>query len=329
MSVTIKDVAVLAEVSTATVSHVINNTRFVSGDTAEKVWSAVRQLNYNTNSVAKSLRSKKTNTIGLLIPDISNYFFSQIAEVVQNTLKQNGYRLILGNSNEDISDEKAQVELFNHQCVDGLIMVTTAGDVAYLREAIGHRYPVVFIDRKPVNYEADSVLVQNFEGAHDAVSRLIGKGHRRIGFISGLQRLSTSEERLEGYRRALQDHGIPVDDALIGYGNSKFESGYELTRSLVKSAMATALFIGNNLMTVGAVDYLIKDGFSIPGDVAVIGFDDYNWAEICNPPLSVIKQPACEIARKAAELLLQRLEEPDRPCREIRMPVEIIVRSSF
>lgn len=329
MKVSMKDVAQKAGVSTATVSHVINKTRFVRVETKKKVLDAMKELNYYLNSAARSLRSRKSNVVGLLVPDISNFFFTSIARGVENTLKKHGYNLILSNSNEDLKSEIEQIKIYNTQLVDGLIMAPVSGDHAFLNELLNRDYPVVFIDRKPKGYQEDCVVGNNIKGAYDAIRMLIKKGHSKIGIITGLPGLTTTDERLIGYKNALVDHKLKIDENLIKVGDSQFKGGYESTKELLKYTNITALFVTNNLMTVGAIKYLKEKRVAIPGDIAIIGFDDYKWASITEPSLSMVKQPAYDIGETASTLLIKRIKKEEvGGNKEYRLPTKLIIRDS-
>lgn len=331
MSVSIKHVAQQAGVSTATVSHVINETRYVSDEVKQKVYKAMKELDYRPNSVARSLRSRKSMIIGLLVPimaqDTSNFFFMTVAQGIESVLKTKGYALILSNSNEELETEKEQIKVFNAQLVDGLIIAPTKEEHTYLHDAVQGNYPVIFIDRKPKNYQGDCVLVDGIKGIYEGMKQLIAKGHERIGYISGPLGLTTSDERLEGYNKALTDHGHPVQESLIKVGTSSYEEGYRLAGELISSGV-TAILVSNNVMTMGVLDFVQKHQIQIPEQVALIGYDDYKWAEITSPPLSVIRQPAFELGERAAKALLERIEQPQLDYREIRLDASFIQRGS-
>ena len=331
MKVTMKDVAREAGVSTATVSHVINKTRFVEKETKNKVLGVLKKLSYYPNAAAQSLRSKKTKVIGLIVPDISNFFFTAVIKGIESTLKKYGYNLILSDSDENLKTEKEQIKVFNAKLVDGLIIAPASGDHTFLKKLLDRNSPVVFIDRKPQGYcPGDCVLVDNAEGAYKAVSMLIKKGHSKIGIITGVPGLTTSEERLEGYKKALVDYGIKVDQNLIKIGNSRYDSGYKLMKELLLNSNITALFVVNNLMTIGAIKFLKEKQIKIPDDLAIIGFDDYKWASITNPPLSVVKQPSRKIGEKASELLVKRIKKEETgDYKEYRLSTELLIRESF
>ncbi|HZG85837.1 LacI family DNA-binding transcriptional regulator [Paenibacillus sp.] len=330
-----KDVARRANVSTATVSHVLNGTRYVSRETAMKVYDAMRELNYRPNSVARSLRSKKSRTIGLLVPmtpqGVSNSYFMSVAQGIEKVLKANGYNLILSNSNDDALTEMEQIRVFDSQLIDGLIIAPSSQELPYLREAMTGDYPLVFIDRKPRAFAGDSIVTDGGGGTYRAVTHLIRSGHRRIGFISASLSLATSEERLQGYRRALAEHGIEPDDALVQAAKehgSSFEHGYRLACRLHRDHRATALFVANNVMTMGALKYLQEHRVTVPEEVALVGFDDYEWALITKPPLSMVRQPSQSVGEVAAQVLLDRIRDPSTSMQEIRLPTEFILRSS-
>lgn len=331
----IKDVAKLAKVSTATVSHVINGTRYVSDETKRRVYEAMDALSYRPNSVARSLRSKKSNIIGLLVPiqpeDTSNFFFMSVAQGIQHVLMENGYHLIFGNSKEDLKTEIEQIKVFDSKQIDGLIIAPTFDDHRYLKDSLTGNYPVVFIDRKPKNYNGDCVLADGAKGTDEAISYLIQKGHRNIGFITGTLGITSSDSRLEGYRNALTRHGINVDESLIKVeetSHSSFESGYNLAKELVSTGRISALFVANNVMTMGALHYLQEREIRIPEDIALIGFDDYEWARITRPALSMVKQPSYELGEEAAKLLLKRIKEPAKKPIEILLPTSLVIRDS-
>lgn len=336
MSVSIKDVAKKAGVSTATVSHVINGTRFVSEDTKQAVLRIMKQLDYRPNSVARSLRSQKSKIIGLIIPvtlpDTSSFFFSTVSQGIQKKLKENGYNLIVSNSTELQEDEIEQIRVFNSQLIDGLIIAPTANDHSHLNDVLNGSYPVVFIDRKPIGYLGDCVLVDGFKATYEAVKLLISKGHNRIAYIGGQLGMTTSNERFEGYRRALIDSGLSPDDSMVmhsNFGEATFQNGYNYTKELMSRSEFTALFVANNIMSMGTMAFLQEKGVKIPQELAVIGFDDYEWAKITIPPLSVIKQPSFELGVKAAEVLLDKINSPDDNYKEYRLDAQLIIRKSF
>jgi LacI family transcriptional regulator len=335
MAVSIKEVAKTAGVSTATVSHVINQTRYVSAATKRKVLVAMEALNYYPNQVARSLRSNKSNMVALIYPvgwsDTSTFFFASVTQGVQNKLKEHGYHLITSNISENVHDEMEQVKALNSLLIEGIIIAPTPDDHSYLNETASGRYPIIFIDRKPVGYDADSVLVDGKSITNEAVNYLINKGHKEIGFINGHLGITTSDERLLGYKNALLKNNIEIDESLIKIaevGKTSFETGYKLTKELLKVKGVTALFVANNVMSMGAMAYIQETKIKVPDELAIIGFDDYDWTKISTPPLTVIMQPAYEMGEKAAEVLLDRIKNPNREIREYRLSAKLIMRGS-
>lgn len=332
MAARIKDVASLAGVSTATVSHVINNTRYVSDEVKKKVLDAMKALNYSPNTVARSLRSRKSHIVGLIVPvkenDNSNQFFMTVANGIESVLKKQGYHLILSNSGENYAEELERIHMFNNQWIDGLIIAPTRRENGLEQRVFGD-YPVVFIDRRPDVLQGDCVLVNGYEGSFQAVKALLEKGHTRIGFISGKQNVSSVEDRLAGYCKALKDFGIEPDPSLIRSGESKPQAGYEAAAELVADGSVTALFVANNVMCMGVLKLIREKGIRIPDRLALVCFDDFEWTAVIDPPLSVVRQPAYELGEKAAQILLERIESPDRSIKEYRLPSHLIVRESF
>ena len=327
MSVTIKDVAKLAGVSITTVSHVINETRFVAEDTKQKVYRAIKELGYVTNSNARGLRSNVSHRIGLLVPEVSEYFPVDIIEPIENVLLKEGYQLILGYTHDRIDLERRQIENFNYQQIDGLLMFPAIGDHSYMKEICD--YPVVFLDRKAKNYEADCVLADDEDAVYRGISMLIEAGHKSVGIITGNQEISTSQVRYRGYEKALKEHNLTIDPSLVKMGNSKYSGGYEKTQELLDDGKMTALFPANIMMTISALKCLSYNNIRIPDDVAVLGFGDCPWAELTNPPLSTMRHPILELGKKAAEILLGRIKENTGEFRDYLIPVEIIKRKTF
>ncbi|AFH60857.2 LacI family DNA-binding transcriptional regulator [Paenibacillus caseinilyticus] len=322
-----------AGVSTATVSHVINGTRFVSEEAKAKVNRAMEELEYRPNTLARGLRSQKSMTVGLIVPilpsDTSNFFFLTVAQGIQKVLREHGYQLLLSsNMSGTPEEEREQIRLLQSKWIDGLIIAPAAGGTGFPLEPGEDGLPVVFIDRQPQGVSGDCVLGDSFGGAYEAVSLLLEQGHRRIGYIAGEEGITTSSERYEGYRQALADRGLAPDPLLEKSAASSFESGYACAKELLGAGGVTALFVANNVQTMGAMKYIQERGFRVPGELAIIGFDDYDWTRVTTPPLTVIRQPAFELGCRAAEVLLERIGQPDRPPQEYRLKAELIRRDS-
>ncbi len=331
----IKDVANAAQVSTATVSHVINGTRFVSEETRLRVQEAMAELHYTPNSVARNLRSKKSGIIGLLVPmlpgDSSNPFFMSVAQGIESVLMENGYNLVLGNTKESVQVEKEQLRLFLAQQIDGLILAPAPGDHTFVGETVGRDIPVVCVDRRPQGLRGDCVLADGRSGALEATRLLIRQGHRRIGFLSPVPGISSTEDRLQGYRQGLEESGIsfiPELAAALSPGENGFDSGYRLARGLYEEGGVTALFAGDNQMAMGAFRFFQEAGIPLPGKVALVGFDDYDWSRITTPALTVVKQPAFELGQTAARMVLDRVGVPDKEPELVRLPTRLVLRAS-
>lgn len=327
---TIKDVAKRAGVSVATVSHVINGTRPVSPDTAAKVWKAIKELDYHPNAVARSLRTRVTHVIGVVVSDITNPFFATLVRGAEDAAIEAGYSLIVCNSDEDLGKEDLYVNMLRRRRMDGLLIAPVRdGASPAVRELSRSGMPFVFIDRKAKGIAADSVLSDNFRGAYLATSHLIERGHERIGIVLGIPGATTTEERYAGYRAALREAGVGGDRELVAFGEYRTNGGYRCARGfLARRRPPTAIFSTNNLMTLGVLKALFAAGIRVPREMAVIGFDDLEWAEMGQPPLTVVTQRPYEIGNRAVKLLLERLGGYRGEPREIRVPVDLLVRGS-
>jgi len=332
--VNLKDVAEFAAVSIATVSRVINNSPAVNTETRRKVQHAVKMLNFHPNRVARrlsKLRMKEGHgkIIGLLLPDISNPFYVDVLRGVEDYALKHDYVVITCNFGQDEIREKLFLNILQSESVDGLVVVPVRGLDETVSQLVESGLPVVCLDRELSEIDVDVVLVDNRKGAYDAISHLIQLGHRRIGFISGLAKIPTSVERLQGYKDALEAHGIPVDEKLIKFGDSMHESGLSHTQELLKGKhRPTALFTGNNLITLGALEMIHRMGLRIPGDIALVGFDDMYWSISLNPPLTAVRQPGYDIGKRGAEMLLDRIGDHSRPTTRVIFDTELKIRNS-
>lgn len=329
--VTIRDVAERAGVSVATVSHVINGTRKVAPETAERVRRAMEELDYHPNAVARSLRTRKTQVIGVVVSDITNPFFATLVRGAEDAALEAGYSIFVCNSDETLEKENRYVQVLRRRRVDGMLLAPVGGgENPAIRKLARQGVPFVFVDRRAPGVEADAVLSDNVGGAYLATKHLIERGHERIGIVLGIRGATTSEERLAGYRRALEEAGIPLAEELVVWGGYRVEGGRRATAKLLSlTPPPTAIFSTNNLMTVGVLQELFARGVRIPDQVAVVGFDDLEWAEMANPPLTAVAQRPHEIGYRAVRLLLDRLgAEEFLPPREERVSVDLKVRGS-
>jgi LacI family transcriptional regulator len=325
----IKDVAEAAGVSPATVSRVLNGTGKVSADRAERVREVVAKLGYQPFSPARALRRQATDVWAVIVADIENPFFTLIVRGIEDGAQKRGFRVMLCNSDEDLQKEAAYIDVALAERMGGVVIAAASAKQSQIGPLLERGVPVVAIDRRPAGQAIDCVLVDNELGAVQATQHLIDAGAQRVACITGPQRVSTANERLAGYRKALEAAGRAVDPALVIREDFRPRGGYDATQALHRLAEPPdALFVANNLMTVGALRALRDLGVRVPEDCFVVGFDDAPWAALVQPPLTVVSQPAYEIGKIAAELLFEARENPRREPREILLQPELIVRES-
>jgi DNA-binding LacI/PurR family transcriptional regulator len=324
-----KEVARRAGVSTATVSRVISGTTVVSRELRERVQAAIDELDYRPSRVARSLRTHRAKILGVIVSDIRNPYFTAVVRGIEDVANANAHSLLLCNSDEDAAKEELYIQVLLAERVAGVIISPTDEDSTTCRALVESRIPVVAVDRRLRRVDADMVIVDNVKGASQAVSHLARLGHRRIASIGGPTHISTGRERLEGYKKALVDHGIAVDESLIKIGDFKQDSGYRLAHELLSLENPPgAVFVANNLMTLGALCAIHERGLNIPRDVAIVGFDDMPWATSLAPPLTAVAQPTYELGSTAADLLLQRIADRERPLVEMTLEPNLVVRAS-
>ena len=325
------DVAKRAGVSISTVSRTINSTGKISAKTQSLVRKAMRELNYRPNRVARRLRSRRGNSglLGLIIPNIQNQFFADMARGVEDVAYANGFAVILCNYDEDPGKELFYLDVMQSESVDGIIIPPLHDNDMAVRKVAQSGLPVVCVDRTLKDFDLDKVEVDNRRGARDAVRYLIEKGHKRIAIITGPRQSSTGRDRLSGYRDAHAEAGLEVDEELVCHGDFKESCGNECTGKLLDLPNPpTALFTCNNLMTIGALHAVANRGVKIPDQLAIVGFDDMAMADVFSPPLTMVSQPAYEVGKEAAELLLRRIKNPGKPTAGLLLKPKLIVRDS-
>lgn len=329
---TLRDVAKKAEVSITTVSRVINNPEKVRTDTRERVQKAMRLLDYKPSRVAQRLRGTKgkSKLLGLIIPDIQNPFYSNIVRGIEDVAYGNNYAVILCNSDENPSKERFYLNVLRSESVDGVILPPIHQYGKIVEEIIDSGIPVICVDRKFAKEPVDTVVINNERGAYSAVSHFIEKGHKQIAIITSISKFSTFQERQEGYCRALKENGIEFDKTLVREADTRSsEDARAITLDLLKSKNPpTALFVTNNLMSLGALKAIKELNFQIPNDISLIMFDDMPWATVISPSLTAVKQPGYEMGRRAGELFFQRVEDPEREIVEVKMDPKLIIRES-
>ena len=325
---TIYDVARRAEVSPATVSRAANGRANVDPKLAERVRRAMRELNYRPNAVARNLRRSRTSMWAAIISDISNPFFTALVRGVEDVAQPAGYSVVLCNSDNTESKEAEYVNAALAEQVAGVIISPTA-ESPHVGRLLDAGVPVVVIDRQMADTAVDTVLVDNEHGAEQATAHLARSGYLRIACITGPRGLFTAERRLAGYRSALDDAELPYDERLVRYADFRAEGGRAAMHSLLAQAdRPDGVFVGNNLMTVGAVGQLLEAGLSVPDEIGIIGFDDVPWATLLRPALSTVAQPTYEVGRSAAELLNARITDPKRDTTTLTLPTELRIRDS-
>ncbi|MEH7301048.1 LacI family DNA-binding transcriptional regulator, partial [Neobacillus drentensis] len=326
---TLKEVAQLANVSTATVSNVINNTKHVSEDLKKKVYESMKVLNYKPNEIAKSLKVKQSRLIGILISDISNSFISKVVKGIESTLSEKGYNVLLCSTDSDVEKEKEYLKVLMGKRIDGLI-ISSSGAGNHYDDLLKAKVPLVFLNRCPEHLPSNMVKTNNIKGAYMATEHLIKHGYKKIAIITGPMQYSTGRDRYIGYKRALEDYAISYHDELVLEGDFTIESGYELTKEIIESKMKIdAIFISNNSMSLGSYKYIKEQGLKIPQDIALYGFDDPEWADVVDPPLSGITQPAFELGVYAAQKMIDTIQGTCPEIREIKyLDPNMIIRKS-
>ncbi|MFG2893379.1 LacI family DNA-binding transcriptional regulator [Streptomyces sp. NPDC048248] len=322
---TMKDVAARAGVGLKTVSRVVNGEPGVTPDTERRVQEAITSLGFRRNDSARILRKGRTASIGLVLEDLADPFYGPLSRAVEEVARSHGALLINGSSAEDPAREQELALALCARRVDGLVVIPAGDDHRYLEPEIAAGIATVFVDRPAGKIDADVVLSDSFGGAQDAVAHLIAHGHRRIGFIGDQPRIHTARERLRGYRTAMAAAGLPVDDSWVSLGPTAPERVRGAATAMLDSPEpVTALFAGNNRVTVTVVRVL---GVR-PHQVALVGFDDFELADLVQPAITVVAQDAARLGRTAAQLLFRRLEGVDDPPRRVDIPTRLIARGS-
>jgi len=325
--VTMDDVASRAGVSTSTVSHVLNGTRKVSPATVQAVQRAIQALGYIPNTLARSLARSSTNTLGVAISALSNHYFSETVHAIETECAKHGYMMLFVDTHDDPEQELRVVTALHHRRVDGIVLAPSNGSMAlaYLQ---ANEIPAVLVDRM-MGEHFDQVGVENAQPTQALIEHLIAHGHRRIGFIAGRAGFSTTDERVAGYKAALQAAGLVFDPQLLVDGGSNTEPARQATVQLLGlAAPPTAIIAGNNLMTLGAMQALREAQIEVPGQMALVGFDDFDWADLFVPRLSLIAQPVKALGARAVELLLQRMAAPGAPPQSVRLAPTLQLRNS-
>jgi LacI family transcriptional regulator len=326
---TVLDVAKRAGVSPITVSRVINNSGYISVKTRDKVLAAIQELGYVPNTLARGLRSKRTHTLALVVTDITNPYFTLMARGVEDVAGANDYAVIYCNTDESESKEEKYANILAQRQVDGVLLVPACGNAKTIKFLASNNISVVVLDRRVAEVEADFVRSDSENGARQLTNLLLSMGHERIAIITGPENVSTATDRVIGYRQALDEVGL-VQNELVYYGTFNQQTGYEYTiQAMQQSPKPSAIFAANNFILLGVIKALREMELNVPQDISVVGFDDFPESMLVKPFFTAVVQPAYEMGRLAAELLLKRISgELSGDCEKIILPTKIVERDS-
>lgn len=329
MPIRIKDVAESAHVSNATVSRVLANKPYIREEIRQRVLQAVETLGYQPDRVARTLRNQSSQIIGLIISDIQNPFFTSLVRAVEDQAYARQYAVFLCNSDENPDKEALYIDLMVSEKVAGVIVVPARGTATALEKLRKARIPLVLVDRQIQEFETDTVIIDNFKAAFDLVSHLLDNGHKRIGAIVASPEIATGLERYQGYVAALNKRGIQVDPTLVRTGLPKELLGRQFVNELLDlPTPPTAIFTGNNLLTVGALHGIKDRGLLYPEDISIVAFDDMEWYSVVTPTLTAVAQPTYELGWAAADLVLRRIENYEKTIERVIYKPELRIRES-
>jgi LacI family transcriptional regulator, fructose operon transcriptional repressor len=327
--VSMKDVAAAAGVSTATVSRVLANKPHITDEIRDKVHTAVRNLEYRPNRIARNLRNRQSSTIGLIVSDLSNNpFFNFISQAIEEMAYARGYAVLLFNSDEDPAKEAICLELLKDELVAGVIIAPTSETANAMKPPFDLDIPVVVINRKIQSMSIDSVLIDNYDCAYRLIGHLLEDGYQRIGGLFSKNNNSV-RARYEGFRQVLQDRGIVQDAQLEYFSSATEEEGYKGTGQLLGLPnRPEVIFASNGSLATGAFKRFRDEGVRIPDDVALVCFDEFPWMSMVDPQITVIRQPTYDIGKVASELLFSRMADPKGPTRDVVLHGELLIRDS-
>lgn len=333
MRMTISDIAKLSNVSKSAVSIVLNNKVGVSDKTRKKVLETIKKYNYNPNQIAQSLASKETKSIGLVVKEIDNPYFSKVMKGVYDICSELGYSALLASSELSTDKESEIITALMSKRVDGLIISPLQienTNFKHISDLINDNFPLVVLGRIN-NYFTNSVDIDNVKAAYDAVTKLINLGHTKIAHFAGPAHSGHGQKRLEGYRKALIDNNLSLNDELVFSVNPQIENGYEIGKGLFskKGYLPTAVFCYNDLVAIGLINALLDIGIKVPEQVSVVGFDNIDYGEYLKIPLTTVNMPAYEIGKAATKLLIKQITDSSSPQNEnIILQHKIIERNS-
>ncbi|MGW4394348.1 LacI family DNA-binding transcriptional regulator [Amycolatopsis nivea] len=324
-----RDIAEMAGVSITTVSHVVNGTRAVAEETKAAVLRAIETTGYTGDAIARSLVTGGTRSIGMAISLVANPYFAALMHAIEREASANGYTVLLADTHDTAGTERDVVRALRSRRVDGLLITPAPGDGSVLGELVSLDVPTVLMDRLTTRTDIDQVGAENIQATSALTAHLASLGHRRIGMISGAPGLTTSDERVLGYRLGLGRSGLSWSPDLVACGQSSRDGGgLALSTLLALPDPPTALVVANDSMMVGVLHEARRRGLRIGEDLPVVVYDDVEWADLVDPPLTTMAQPIDEIGRRAVQLLLARLADPSRPAETVRLPPTLRHRAS-
>ncbi|TDQ37171.1 LacI family DNA-binding transcriptional regulator [Aureibacillus halotolerans] len=331
MGASIKDVARRAGVSVTSVSRVLNGEKYVSKALLEKVNRSIEELNYSPSHIARSLKMQKTNTIGIIVPDLTNQYFSTIISHIEETATTMGYNLLIGNIAESMEKELKYLRIFQNMRVDGIIVMHQKFDEQILEFFANASMPILFLSVKGPSSKYLSVMIDDYRAAFDATEYLIRSGHRKVAFLSGdLEDITSGLNRYRGFIDAMKKHRLELDERFVKFGNYKLASGRALMEEIVQlEEHPTVVFAASDDMAVGALNCVLDHGFQVPDDISIVGYDGSQITEVVRPSITSMEQPSGELGRQAVDYMHQLIVNPDFTFDEdIILPHQLVLRGS-
>lgn len=332
MPTRMKDIAAYLGISSSTVSRALNNTGYVSEELRRKISQAIVELDYQPNLLARGLRKKSTNLVGLIVPDLMNPYYTSVAQAIEGLLAAREYRLILSVSNEDPASELSYLQALQNQRVAGVIIASTSKNNEYLTHLVQQGVPVVAHTREVRSRLVDNVLAADSEGGYAVARHLIELGHTRVGVICGPQELSSGRDRLQGFLQAFKEADIPIDTRLIRIGVFQRAFGARAALELLDLVPPpTALFAAGGELTAGMMKALFERRVTVPGEISVVGYDDPEWFSFWHPPITTVDLPVDKISKETVEILIKRMTAQKMVRSRaitIRVPINFIARAS-
>ena len=327
--VTLKDIGKEVGVSATTVSRALNNKPDISYQVKQKIKEVAQRLGYSPNALARSLKAKKTSSIGVLIADIADPFFAPIVKGIENTARQMGYSIILCDTGGEYEQEKLALQVMLEKRVDGLLITPSQTEYGDILELKRKKIPFVLVGRHFDLVESDYVITDDIKGAFSATDYLIKKDHKKILFINGPTYISSAKERLVGYKRALQEHAILFDKSLVKEGALKMEDGYRITKEILSSGTKfTAVFAYCDFVTLGVMQALEETELKVPEDIAIVGYDDVAFAPFLQVPLTTVRIPKYELGKEAMKLLRKKIEGKIQELQSVILETKLVIRKS-